>query len=109
MFPGGMNPKQMGKMMKQMGIQNEELDADKVEITLKDGTKISFDNPSVQAMTVQGQKTYTVSGDAKEEKTIPEEDIAMVMEQAKVTREKAIKALEEKNGDIAEAIFSFQE
>jgi nascent polypeptide-associated complex subunit alpha len=109
MFPGGMNPKQMGKMMKQMGIQNDDVDAAKVDILLKDGTKISFDNPSVQAMTVQGQKTYTITGEAKEEKTLPQEDIEMVMEQAKVSKEKAIAALEAKNGDIAEAIFSFQE
>jgi nascent polypeptide-associated complex subunit alpha len=108
MFPGGMNPKNMGKMMKQLGIKNEELDAEKVEMTLTDGSKLVFDKPQVQLMVMQGQKTYTVIGNPAEEKEIPQEDIQMVVDQAKVTPEEAKKALEEKNGDIAEAIFSLQ-
>jgi nascent polypeptide-associated complex subunit alpha len=104
MFPGGMNPKQMGRMMKQMGIKNEELDAKEVTIILNDGKKIIFENPSVQMIEMQGQKTYTIAGSQKEEVSIPEEDIQMVAEQAEVSEDEAKKALEENGGDIAKAI-----
>ncbi len=104
MMPGGMNPKQMGRMMKQMGIKNEDLAAKEVIITLEDGTKLVFENPSVNMIEMQGQKTYTISGSAKEENSIPQDDIKMVAEQASVSEEEAKKALEENDGDIAEAI-----
>ncbi len=108
MFPGGMNPKNMGRMMRQLGIKSDELEAKKVVIELVDGTKLIFDSPQVQCMTVQGQKTYTLIGEPAEEKTVPEDDIAMVAEQTGATKEKAKKALEETNGDIAEAILKLK-
>ena len=108
MFPGGMNPKNMGRMMKQMGIKNEELNASKVIIET-DGKKIVFENPSVQVMEVQGQKTYTIIGDTKEETSIPEDDIKMVAEGASVSEEEAKSALEEADGDIAQAIMKLNE
>ena len=104
MFPGGMNPKQMGKMMKQMGIKNEDLDTKEVVITLEDGKKLIFEKPSVNVIEMQGQKTYTISGSAKTETSIPEDDVKMVAQQANVSEEKAREALEENDGDIAEAI-----
>jgi len=108
MFPGGMNPKNMGRMMKQMGIKNDELNASKVIIET-DGKTIVFENPSVQVMEVQGQKTYTIMGDTKEESAIPEDDVKMVMESAKASEEQALKALEENDGDIAQAIMKLKE
>ncbi len=109
MFPGGMNPRNMGRMMKQLGIKNDELSVKKVEMLLEDGTKLVFEKPSVQLMEMQGQKTYTVIGNPKEESSIPKEDIEMVVEQASVSEEEAIKALEENDGDIARAISSLKE
>lgn len=109
MFPGGMNPRNMGRMMKQLGIKNEELNAKKIEMFLEDGKKLVFDKPQVQLMEMQGQKTYTIIGKPIVEKNIPEEDIQMVMEQANVDKEKALRALEESKGDIAEAISSLSE
>jgi nascent polypeptide-associated complex subunit alpha len=88
MFPGGMNPKNMGRMMRQMGIKTEEINAKSVEVFLEDGKKLVFKNPQIQLMQVQGQKTYTL----------------MVCEQTNVSEEEAKKALEEFNGDIAKAI-----
>lgn len=108
MFPGGMNPRNMGRMMKQMGIKNGEIDAKKVIIETNDGSKLVFDSPSVQLMEMQGQKTYTVIGNPSEEKEIPEDDIKMVVEQAEVSKEEAKKALEENDGDIAEAILKLK-
>ncbi len=108
MFPGGMNPKQMGRMMKQLGIKNEEINASKVIIEA-DGKKLVFENPQVQLMVMQGQKTYTIIGNPIEESEVPQEDIDMVAEQAKVSKDKAKKALEENGGDIAEAISKLNE
>lgn len=108
MFPGGMNPRNMGRMMRQMGIKNEEINATKVIIETE-GKKLVFDNPSVQLMEMQGQKTYTVIGNPVEEKEIPSDDIEMVMQQASVNEDVAKKALEDCDGDIAEAILKLKE
>ena len=108
MFPGGMNPKQMGRMMKQLGIKSDELEAKKVTIELADGKKLIFNEPQVQCMEVQGSKTYTLIGEPVEEKTIPADDIKMVAEQAGVPEKKAKEALEKANGDIAEAILALK-
>ena len=107
-----MNPKQMQGMLKQFGIKTEEVDAKRVIFELESGKRIVIDNPAVTAMVMQGHKTFTVMGDPKEESgeaTIPDEDVKMVSEQAKVSKEKARKALEESEGDIAEAIAKLSE
>ncbi|MEK6958625.1 MAG: nascent polypeptide-associated complex protein [archaeon] len=110
MFPGGVNPKQMAQMMRQMGIKSGEVKATKVIIEEESGKKMIFSSPQVQWMDVQGKRTYTVIGDPQEEAAgIPEDDIQMVAEQAGVTKEKAKKALEESSGDIAEAIMKLKE
>jgi len=106
MFPGmgGMDPRKMKMMMKQLGIKSEDIDAKRVIFELENG-KLVIDNPQVSAIDMQGQKTYTVMGEARKESAgIPEEDIKMVCEQAGVSEEEAKKALEEADGDIAEAI-----
>ncbi len=105
MFPGmgGLDPRKMKMMMKQLGIKSEEIDAKRVIFELENG-KLIIDNPQVSAIDMQGQKTYTVVGNAREEKGVPSEDVKMVAEQAKVSEKEATKALEENDGDIAEAI-----
>ena len=61
MFPGmgKMNPKQMQAMMKQFGIKSEELPAEKVIIEAK-GKRIVIENPQINVVEMQGQKTYTI-------------------------------------------------
>ena len=108
MFPGGVNPKQMGQMMKRFGIKNEEIDAKEVVITLNNGKKLIIENPQVQAIEMQGAKTYTIAGKAREESGVPDEDITMVAEQAGVTKEEAKTALEENGGDIAATILNLK-
>ncbi len=105
-----MNPKQMKKMMRQMGMKMDDLDAEQVIIKLAD-SKIIIDNPQVQAVTAMGQKTYQISGDEKvveEGPSIPDDDIKLVMEQTSVSAEKAHKALEASGGDLAQAILELQ-
>ena len=103
----GMNPRQMKKLMKQLGIKMEELEGVKEVVLKLEGKEIVLRNPVVTVMVVQGEKTYQIvpgSEEVREVLEIPEEDIELVMEQAGVDRETALKALKETKGDIAEAI-----
>ena len=111
MFPGGMNPKQMKQMMKRMGMKMDEIDAD-VVIIKGMNREIVIENPQVAKISVQGQDTFQITGDVSEKEVeegevaveINEEDVEMVAQQAGVSSEDAQKALEEANGDLAEAI-----
>ncbi len=109
MFPG-INPRKMQQMMKQMGIQQVEIPA--TEVIIKTETKeIRIVNPSVSKVNMMGQETFQISGEIHEQElsTAPEisaEDIKTVMEQADVDENTAKAAIEEANGDLAEAIIS---
>jgi len=100
-----MNPKKMQAMMKQLGINQEEIPATKVIIENDDGN-IVIENPSVQKVTMQGQESFQITGDineSTEEVSFSEEDIKLVAEKTGKSEEEAKKALEETK-DIAEAI-----
>ena len=104
MFPG-INPKQIEKAMKQMGIKQEEIDAE--EVIIKTSEKnIVIKNPHVTKMDMHGNESFQITGDVSEE--FSEEDIKTIIQQVKCSREKAVKALEESNGDLAEAIISIK-
>ncbi len=102
-----MNPKQMEKMMAQMGIKSRQIAANRVIIE-SENEKIVISEPQVVEITMQGQKSYQISGKASEEATIREEDVKMVMEQTKCTRARAEEALKKSNGDIAQAIMELE-
>jgi len=103
MMPG-MDPRQMKRMMQQMGIKNTEIPASRVVIETEGGTNLVISSPQVVEIEVQGQKSYQISGTVSREESIKEDDVKLIMEQADCDREKAISALKEANGDIAEAI-----
>lgn len=108
-----MNPRQMEKMMRQMGIQQEDLDCKEVIIKLED-KELVFSNPQVAKVNMMGQASYQIVGEPEERalETTPdinEEDIKTVMEQAGVDEAKAKAALEETKGDLAEAILKLAE
>ncbi len=103
MMPGGMDPKKMQQMMRQMGIQSEDIPATKVTIETEGG-KYIIGNPQVVQVTVQGQKSFQISGEVKFEEGISGDDVKMVMEQAGCSEEEAKEALVKTKGDIAEAI-----
>lgn len=108
MFPGmgKMNPKQMEGMMRAMGIKQENVPAKKVIFELSE-KKLVCENPQVSAVNMGGNKVYSVVGEFSEEKLvkeIPKEDIEMVAMQSGKNEKEAKKALEETQGDIAEAI-----
>ncbi len=103
LFGGGMDPKKMKAMMKQLGINQEEVEATRVIIEKSDG-RVVIENPSVQKIKMQGQESWQIVGEARAEALgVRDEDIKLVMDKTGATREKAKKALEE-TGDIAEAI-----
>jgi len=112
MIPG-VNPRQLKQMMKQMGMSQSDINATEIRISTSDGKTLVFENPSVQKVVMQGQETYQINGvptrveEAKLEISISDDDIQMVISQANVSQEEARKALEETNGDIAEAIVKF--
>ncbi len=107
---GGINPGQMKAMMKQMGIKQEDVDAVRVIIEKVD-TKIVIEPVSVQKIIVQGQTSWQIGGEAREETKkaeISDSDIEMVAEKTGKNAKEAKKALEACGGDIAEAIMSLQ-
>ncbi len=103
---GGLNPKKMQTVMKQMGISQDEIPTNKVTFEKTDGSKIILHNPSVTKMTIQGQDMFQVQGEAQEENPevgISEEDIKIVIEKTGKSEQEAKEALE-KTGDLTEAI-----
>lgn len=105
MFPG-LNPKKMQAMMKQLGIKQEEIDADRVIIEKPDG-KIIINEPSVVKVNMQGQETFQISGDVSEETADTgnlEKDIQTIMEKTGKDKEEVALALEKNKGDLATTI-----
>jgi len=113
MLPGKINPKQMEKMMKRMGIKVDEVDAQQVIIKCA-GRDIVVDNPHVIKTNMQGQDSFQITGDVREEAAgevklaVGEEDVKMVSQQANVPESKAREALEKAGGDLAQAIMDLK-
>jgi len=108
---GGINPSQMKAMMKQMGIKQEDLNSLRVIIETPE-KKIIVEPANVQKITMQGQVSFQVTGEIREESPeegIKEDDITLVAEKTNKTKEEAKKALIDSNGDIAEAIISLSQ
>ncbi len=115
MFPGlgGMDPKKMAGMMKQLGIDQDELEVERVIIEKSDGDKIIVSEPSVQKITMKGQVSFQVSGEVSEEEGdeegVSEEDVKLVIEKTGKDEEEVRKVLQEVEGDIAQAIVKLGE
>ena len=117
MIPGKMNSREVKRMMQQMGIKQVEY-PDVKRVVMEAGEKnYIIENPQVVAIEAQGQKSFQITGTlkevidkkkevAKEGIEFPEDDIKLVMEQASVSREKAIDALKKAEGQPADAIMN---
>ncbi|MEK6906017.1 MAG: nascent polypeptide-associated complex protein [Nanoarchaeota archaeon] len=104
---GGIDPKKMQALMKQMGMSQEEIDASRVIIEKTDGNKLVIDNPSVMKIKIQGQESFQITGEAREEEAgISETDIQAVIEKTGCSKKQAKEALEKADGDLAEAILN---
>ncbi|MFA5141377.1 MAG: nascent polypeptide-associated complex protein [Candidatus Woesearchaeota archaeon] len=107
MFPG-LDPRQMQKMMKQLGVKQDTLEATEV-IIKTDSKELIFRNPEVTKVNMMGQDTYQIVGRPIERSIskmpeISEEDVKTVAEQANVSDEEAKEALVRNKGDIAASI-----
>lgn len=103
----------MQQMMKQLGIQQVDIPATEVIIKTED-KEIIITNPSVAKVNMMGQETFQISGNIEERELssapqISEEDIKTVMEQALVDRKTALKAIQDAEGDLAQAIMNLKE
>jgi len=110
MFPG-VNPRKMQQMMKQMGVKQVEINAISVVIKTPD-SELVFDNPQVSKVNMMGNETYQISGSPEVRElinfSVSEDDINAVVEQTGASKEDARKALEESEGDLAQAIISLK-
>jgi len=109
-------------MMKQMGMNMNELGDIKRVILQGDKREIIIESPQVTSINVQGTKMYQIAGGRETEGKpsaavaepeeaqleIPEEDILLVAQQANVSMEVAKRALEDSQGDLAQAIIKLQ-
>ncbi len=102
------NPKQIEKAMKRMGMQAVPIEAEEVVIRTAD-KDIVISNPQVTNINMMGQETFQIVGEVEEKprSKFRDEDVQMIMEKAGVDEEAARKALEEE-GDIAAAILKLK-
>jgi len=119
-----MNDRKMQQMMKQMGIDMTDLDAEEVVIRTPD-EELVFTDADVQRMDAQGQQTYTIVGEPESHERgeggddepviaesdddggaaeIPDEDVELVATRAGASEDDAREALEATDGDLAAAI-----
>lgn len=102
----GFNPKDMDKMMKQLGVKQEPINAKEVIIKTEDKDLI-IRNPSVSKIKTMGQETIQITGEI-EEVANDKEDVNTIMEQADVDESTARKALKDNNGDLAKTILKLK-
>jgi len=101
---GGMDKRQMEKMMKQMGINSEEVEAEEVIIKAK-GKEIIITDPQVTKIRMGGTETFQIAGKITERtaEKFSQDDVNMVMKQTGANENEAREALKSE-GDMAAAI-----
>jgi nascent polypeptide-associated complex subunit alpha len=101
------NPKQMQRVMEQMGIKSQQIKAERVIIE-REGSQIVITEPQVIEISMKGERSFQITGRVEEKQVVKEEDVKLVIEKTGATREKAEEALRECKGDIADAILKLQ-
>ncbi len=115
---GGMSPKKMKGMLKNMGIDIDELEGVKEVVIRMTDKEIIIENATVAVMDAHGVRSYQISGDSSErpvsglgaeagkepEVVIPDSDVDLVVAQTGASADTAKAALIESRGDIAAAI-----
>lgn len=103
--------REMRRMLDKMGLEMKDL-GNIEEVIIKTETKeLYLIKPQVVEMKGKDNTIFQVVATDIEEKqrevpVLKEEDIILVMQQANVTREKAIQALIDAKGDMAQAILN---
>lgn len=100
--------RQTRRMMDRMGINMKEIEGVE-EVVIKTASKdIYIRGAAVSEVVAQGNRIFQVMGEVeeveKQQKKFSDEDILLVQQQANVTKEKAIMALDESDGEVAKAI-----
>jgi nascent polypeptide-associated complex subunit alpha len=114
---GGMSPKKMKGMLKNMGIDIEELE-NVIEVIIRMPEKeIVIENASVAIMDAHGVRSFQISGESRDRSIsgaeevepkleILDSDIELVVAQTGAKAQDAKAALLEAKGDLAAAIMS---
>ena len=103
--------REMRRMLDKMGLDMKTMDSVE-EVIIKTETKeLYLIKPQVIEMKGKDSTIFQVIASDIEEKqreapAFKEEDVILVMQQANVSREKALQALTESKGDIAQAILN---
>jgi nascent polypeptide-associated complex subunit alpha len=109
-------------MMKQMGMKMDELKGFDTVILKSPSKEILIEGATITSINIQGQKMYQITGGKETIRKseddsritelppleIPEEDVLLVAQQARVSMEKARTTLEQVEGDLARAILMLQ-
>lgn len=103
--------REMRRMLDKMGLDMKSMDNVEEVIIKTDTKELYLIKPQVIEMKGKDSTIFQVVASDIEEKqrdvpTFKEEDIMLVMQQASVSREKALQALTESKGDMAQAILS---
>lgn len=123
----GMSPRAIARMMKQMGIEQEDIAGVKEVIFRFADKEWVIKDPQVSLVKQAGSESYQISGGTKTERglttevssedaapepvkeiEIPMEDAALVAAQTGVDIETAKEALKETQGDLAAAILKLR-
>lgn len=99
----------MRRMLDKMGLDMTTMDNVEEVIIKTDKKELYLIKPQVIEMKGKDSTIFQIVATDIEEKqrdvpSFKEEDIILVMQQANVSREKAVQALTESKGDIAQAI-----
>jgi nascent polypeptide-associated complex subunit alpha len=103
--------REMSRMLDKMGLEMKDLGSIE-EVIIKTETKeLYLIKPQVVEMKGKDSTIFQVVATDIEEKeretpSLKDEDIVLVMQQANVSREKAIQALVDAKGDMAKAILN---
>ena len=96
------------RMMDRLGINMKEIPNVQEVIIRTPDKEMHITNASVSEIVAQGNRMFQVAGDVEEveveKKTFSEEDVLLVQQQTGVSKEKAVAALEETDGEVARAI-----
>jgi len=103
--------REMRRMLDKMGLDMKTMDNVEEVIIKTDKKEMYLIKPQIIEMKGKDSTIFQVIASDIEEKqrevpSFKEEDIILVVQQANVSREKAIQALTESKGDIAQAILS---
>ena len=96
------------RMMDRLGINMKEIQNVQEVIIKTSDKEMHITNVSVSEVNAQGQRVFQVMGDVEEveveRKTFSDEDVLLVQQQTGVTKERAMAALAESDGEVARAI-----